>query len=350
MRDALRLLLSKAPDVAFTQHGNTLFVSSKERIKGREVTAQAAKDSVLKVFAGDWRLYAEGPADQIDPHVAEPQTNIRFRVTGAEVLRMKDWEPFGCGTLDVDLTTTPPGFAIQFKDPGGDAGYLRGTYQIHHDGSLWLTVLGPYQQRGTFVEVKGDSQWTMLLRREKQAASTAPRKSNQLEFRIAADAGDARMKPRVPKTFLQENYPNPITPNSGQQKVEGFAWFSIAAAMATDIDLPLEVKIGELRMALLYDLPEHALLASDEWKIIRCEVIPDNQKAGRYSLSLRLNDSGGAALKTLTKSHVDRKLAIVVNGAIIAAPVIRDAIGGEFVITGKFSREEAEKLAKAIRD
>lgn len=350
LRNALKLLLTQAPDVAFMQIGKTVFVSSKDRIKAREAADQAAKDSVLKVFAGDWRLYAEGPADQIDPKFAEPKTDIRFRVTGAEVLRMKDWNPFGCGTLDVDLTTTPPGFVMQFKDPGGDAGFLRGTYQIHDDGSLWLTVLGPYQQRGTFIEVKGDSKWTMLLRREKQTSSTEPRKAAKLEFRIAANAADASAEPRVPKDVLQKHYRDATDGGAGNANDTEFAWFSIADKAPTNIDLPVMGTIGKLRKALLSDLPEHTLLATKNWKVVHCEVVPGEGSSGSFNLSVRLDESGGAVFKKFTQAHINQKLAIVVDGTIIAAPVIRDAIGGEFVITGKFSREEAEKLANAIRE
>jgi preprotein translocase subunit SecD len=48
-------------------------------------------------------------------------------------------------------------------------------------------------------------------------------------------------------------------------------------------------------------------------------------------------------------SNYGRALAIVVNGELVTAPIIYAEIDmGEFVITGKFTKEEAIALAAAL--
>lgn len=78
-----------------------------------------------------------------------------------------------------------------------------------------------------------------------------------------------------------------------------------------------------------------------------------------YEVSAKLTPEGRGRLARLTRdyqphgaknpSNHGRALAIVVNGELAAAPIIQMEIDmGEFVITGKFTKEEAIALAAAL--
>ena len=80
---------------------------------------------------------------------------------------------------------------------------------------------------------------------------------------------------------------------------------------------------------------------------------------GLYEVSAKLTPEGRGRLARLTRdyqphgaknpSDFGRTLAIVVNGELVAAPIIQTEINmGEFVITGKFTKEEAVNLAAAL--
>ena len=80
---------------------------------------------------------------------------------------------------------------------------------------------------------------------------------------------------------------------------------------------------------------------------------------GCYEVSGKLTPEGRGRLARLTRdykphgaknpSNLGRVLAIVVNGEVVAAPMIcTDIDMGEFVITGKFTKEEAVALAAAL--
>ena len=80
---------------------------------------------------------------------------------------------------------------------------------------------------------------------------------------------------------------------------------------------------------------------------------------GAYEVSAKLTPEGRGRLARLTRdykphgaknpSNLGRALAIVVNGELVAAPIIQTEIDmGEFVITGKFTKEEAVNLAAAL--
>ena len=80
---------------------------------------------------------------------------------------------------------------------------------------------------------------------------------------------------------------------------------------------------------------------------------------GFYEVSAKLTPEGRGRLARLTRdyqphgaknpSNHGRALAIVVNGELAAAPIIQTEIDmGEFLITGKFTKEEAVNLAAAL--
>jgi SecD/SecF fusion protein len=67
-------------------------------------------------------------------------------------------------------------------------------------------------------------------------------------------------------------------------------------------------------------------------------------------VSLTFNAEGAKKFGELTQNNIGRRLAIVLDGKIQSAPVIRDAITtGEAVITGRFSVEQAQDLALVLR-
>ncbi|MBL7157340.1 MAG: protein translocase subunit SecD [Candidatus Omnitrophica bacterium] len=67
-------------------------------------------------------------------------------------------------------------------------------------------------------------------------------------------------------------------------------------------------------------------------------------------VSIRLNNVGGATFSELTGANVGKRLAIVLDGTVYSAPVIREKIpSGNAQITGNFSVQEANDLAIVLR-
>ncbi|TXT39455.1 MAG: preprotein translocase subunit SecD, partial [Planctomycetota bacterium] len=71
--------------------------------------------------------------------------------------------------------------------------------------------------------------------------------------------------------------------------------------------------------------------------------------APQFEIQVKLDAVGGAFLRRLTSTHLNQSLAIVVEGTIVTAPVIRSELGEDFVITGNFSKAAADNLAASIR-
>src|SRR3989344_9549849 len=76
----------------------------------------------------------------------------------------------------------------------------------------------------------------------------------------------------------------------------------------------------------------------------------DTQGFGQPYISLTLNNEGTAEFADLTRSNVGRRLAILLDGEVLSAPNIKEAIlGGSAQITGQFTLDEASLLALALR-
>jgi preprotein translocase subunit SecD len=70
--------------------------------------------------------------------------------------------------------------------------------------------------------------------------------------------------------------------------------------------------------------------------------------AGARTIDLTFTPAGGKKLAKVSEEHADKPLAVVVDGRVLAAPVIRARLGTSVLISGQFTEEEASKLAKAV--
>ena len=71
---------------------------------------------------------------------------------------------------------------------------------------------------------------------------------------------------------------------------------------------------------------------------------------GQPVVTFRFNPLGGRKFSKITQENVSKRLAIVLDGKVISAPVIREPIlGGSGIISGRFTTQEAQDLALLLR-
>jgi preprotein translocase subunit SecD len=71
---------------------------------------------------------------------------------------------------------------------------------------------------------------------------------------------------------------------------------------------------------------------------------------GSYHIAFALKPEAATVFADYTSSHIDQYLAIVLDGKLISAPVIRSAItDGQGIIEGGFTNESANALAVQLR-
>jgi preprotein translocase subunit SecD len=65
-------------------------------------------------------------------------------------------------------------------------------------------------------------------------------------------------------------------------------------------------------------------------------------------VNFQLDGEGGRLMRSFSQDHVGEIMPIVLDKSVISSPRLNDAIGGEGMITGNFTQDEAETLAVQI--
>jgi preprotein translocase subunit SecD len=68
----------------------------------------------------------------------------------------------------------------------------------------------------------------------------------------------------------------------------------------------------------------------------------------RFSVSVEFLEAGALRMRQATSAHVGRPVAILIDGHVVTAPVVRSAISNLAVITGDYTRAEATRIADGI--
>jgi RNA polymerase sigma factor (sigma-70 family) len=84
---------------------------------------------------------------------------------------------------------------------------------------------------------------------------------------------------------------------------------------------------------------------------IRSVSVTKNPSSGAPEIDVEFSEEGKELFAAVTKENINKRLAIVLNGQLYSAPVIRSEIsGGRAQITGNFTETEAKELAARIND
>lgn len=71
-------------------------------------------------------------------------------------------------------------------------------------------------------------------------------------------------------------------------------------------------------------------------------------QSASYVVMLEFTPDAAQEVQAFTSEHEGTALAFVVDGTVLFAPVIRDAIQGQIMIHGDFSESEARALADRL--
>ena len=103
-----------------------------------------------------------------------------------------------------------------------------------------------------------------------------------------------------------------------------------------------EAKVGDSDKTIY--LHKEADLTNDD--IASARVIEDEN---RPVVEIVFTKEGAKKAAKLSEEHQDKPVAIVVDGKVITAPIIRSKLSEKAQFTGKFTKAEAERIAKGIK-
>ena len=101
----------------------------------------------------------------------------------------------------------------------------------------------------------------------------------------------------------------------------------------------------EAGQPVFYLVRKEAVITGRDLKNARAGVGQNNEPDVQFTL----NPAGADKFKRETGRNVGRRLAIILDGSVASAPTIQSQIGAEGQITGRFTAQEADELAKILR-
>jgi preprotein translocase subunit SecD len=94
---------------------------------------------------------------------------------------------------------------------------------------------------------------------------------------------------------------------------------------------------------LIYLHPE--IVGSND-DIAQTSVVEDGPT--RFGIAVEFLASGAERMRQATTTHVGRPVAILIDGVVVSAPLVRSPIGESAVISGNYTRAEADRIAEGI--
>jgi preprotein translocase subunit SecD len=78
------------------------------------------------------------------------------------------------------------------------------------------------------------------------------------------------------------------------------------------------------------------------------EARPAEDGQAKPAVEIIFTREGAKKMAKLSQQHQGKPLAILVNGKVISAPVVKAQFSARALITGNFTKDEADKLVKGI--
>ena len=97
----------------------------------------------------------------------------------------------------------------------------------------------------------------------------------------------------------------------------------------------------------MYLLKERTLLTGQSLENAQVKI---SDRFGEPYVAIKFNPQGAKDFDRITGENVNKRLAIILDGVVYSAPVIKERIsGGDAQVTGAFTTEEARDLAIVLR-
>ena len=97
--------------------------------------------------------------------------------------------------------------------------------------------------------------------------------------------------------------------------------------------------------AVVYLHPETVVTNDD---ILRSTVVATGNGPG-FGVAVTFPPAGAARMERATASHLNAPVALLVDGEVIAAPTLRSPISESAIVSGNFTKPEAERIAEGMR-
>ncbi len=104
-----------------------------------------------------------------------------------------------------------------------------------------------------------------------------------------------------------------------------------------------EARVGESDQVV--HLYTATVVTNDD--VERSRVVPGDRPED-YGVIVELNAAGAQKMREATVGHIGRPMAVLVDGVVVVAPVVRSVISDSAEISGQYTKAEAERIVNGI--
>ena len=130
--------------------------------------------------------------------------------------------------------------------------------------------------------------------------------------------------------------------SGGHGTVQAAVRFEVRLAETRPVPGLIVAQVGTSRDVIYLHL--EMIVTNDD--IAQSFVLPDGPE--HFSVSVEFLPAGAQRLQQATATHLGRPLAILIDGEVVMAPVVRSVVSNSALITGTFTRADAERIADGI--
>jgi hypothetical protein len=91
----------------------------------------------------------------------------------------------------------------------------------------------------------------------------------------------------------------------------------------------------------------HSEVIVDNGDISTARIVQGGDPS-QYAVDLKFSKSGAEKMRKATGNHIGKPMAILLDGLVVMAPVVRSPIGDSAVVTGHFTKTEAERIVNGV--
>ena len=116
------------------------------------------------------------------------------------------------------------------------------------------------------------------------------------------------------------------------------------AERASENTVPMEYKAGKNSETL--HVEKKALL---DGSAVESAKVSSDPVSGQPIVEVKFNEEGTKKFSDISAENIKKRIAIVVDGKVVTAPIVQTRIpGGRVHITGDLTKEQAEELVRMI--
>jgi len=137
-------------------------------------------------------------------------------------------------------------------------------------------------------------------------------------------------------------------PEASRKSGGPFAWFELSGDAGPDL---ITASCRGQLYVLLATTPEDVMLAEEDgkraWGLEAVHLEKDPQ--GKPAIGMDFDEDGQKRFAALTESHLDQRLAMLLNDRVVCTPTIKVKLSRRALIMGRFDDAQVRQMLRALQ-